>query len=791
LIRIREFGGMIPRLQEKQLPDNAAVDAINVDLQGFGIKPLHSPLLTPARGYGSLLSPVTATIAQMATACFRTLCTAGGGFLGYAYSAPPLGNYTVVAGDELWYGVFNPSSPTPGNSQGAVDVQFTDGSTLGAAIVDQNAVNALAGNLTAQAGSWFLRKIPLAGQLASDAAAITGKIINQIRLNAAPEYSYFLFAVIVNAGVTKVVLFDVDRQTQMTNTGFAEDASYTTIDEDDWALVLPNGNVTFKGSLGEGSVAVAQFSGYARQKVIVTERRGYSQFPTVIGRSNHDILLNGPVALNLGWSWLGYPASGSTGDTAQGWVAVGKPVTAMALAVAGGAAPVVTRSYVFTHVSEDGLESGPSPPVTVTGNRDGTWQLTAIPTWPGTDSFPRSTPAGSLLHKRRIYRTPEGSDIYRFVAEIADNVTTVNDTALDAALGEDLATLDYENVPALTDITAWREGMMAGIVGGTQVAVCVPYGYHAWPLTQRYTLPSVATAVRAIGDRLVVLGQGRPIFVSGNTPDALLTAELDDGEPCLSTKAVIGSSVGVIYPGRTGWGLVSYQGYQNITKEFLSPVDYAAIVDTNTVAMFDNRKLYWVKQNTSAGYAFEFGAGPRSLTKIDIPLEATDWAILAMHYYAPRDSRWFCYVAAAGNPKLGKLFPGSGQRLKWTWKSKLRRTPTKVSFAVAQIESPEWDTLSASMKARENAYKTGGGGVPYTITITGLEQAEAWCYLKVWCEADKGNDKVLVYDDFVVSDRPVRLARTMKSDCWQFEIRGNIAIDAIALALSEKQLNQE
>ena len=123
--------------------------------------------------------------------------------------------------------------------------------------------------------------------------------------------------------------------------------------------------------------------------------------------------------------------------------------------------------------------------------------------------------------------------------------------------------------------------------------------------------------------------------------------------------------------------------------------------------------------------------------------------------------------------------------------SKLVRFPKSVRLKVAQIDSNEWDTLSASMKAREAAYKTGGGGAPYTITITGLTQAEAWCYLKVWCEADKGANKVLVFDDFVVSDRPVRLARAMKSDCWQFEIRGNMAISAIALAELEKELNQE
>jgi hypothetical protein len=42
-----------------------------------------------------------------------------------------------------------------------------------------------------------------------------------------------------------------------------------------------------------------------------------------------------------------------------------------------------------------------------------------------------------------------------------------------------------------------------------------------------------------------------------------------------------------------------------------------------------------------------------------------------------------------------------------------------------------------------------------------------------------------------VSRRPVRLARKRKSDCYQYEIRGNMAITSIALARSEDELNQE
>lgn len=805
LVRVEQFGGMIPKLDPKRLPDNCAVEAINVNLRGHGIEPVLAPL-ERVRILPSLLSPLTATVVQIPTACFYVTV---GASTGYAYCAPPLGNYTVVAGDELWYAVFLPTVfSMPGiGGQGAIDVQFTDTTTLGAAIVDQNAINVLSGDITTQAqGKWYLRKLPLAGQLASNGTPITGKIISQVRLaqngvavGSTPLTAYYGVAFVTNAGAFKTVLFDLDRQQEMTNTTFVESAGYTTIDEDDMAYVVSGGN-SEAALESRATVALAQFSGYARQKVIVA-RGGMesSERQSVIGRANHDLFAAAGDMADLAttnWAAKGFPAAGAANDTAIGWVAVGAPTTAMTLAVLGGAAPVVTRSYVYTHVSEDGLESAPSPAVTVTGNESGTWQLTNIGTWPGTDNFPKSTPAGSLLHKRRIYRTPSGSSTYRFVAEIADNVTTLNDLALDAALGEDLPTASYAAPPALNNIAAWRAGMLAGTLGGTQVCICEPFQYHAWPLAYRYTVPFVIMALGTMGDRVVALTKGKPVTLSGNDPAELVQDVIDTGEACINAKAALVTDIGIIYPGRTGWGLISYGGYQNVTQEFLDADDYHSLVDRDTVALFDNRRLYWVGQFNSSGYAFEFGAGERSLTKWEIPAGTSTMQILALGYYGPRDTKWYAYVgqnAGGVNGSLcaGKLFADTDQKLKWTWKSKPVRFPKPVRLKVAAIDSNEWDTLSASMKAREAAYKTGGGGAPYSIDISGLTQAEPWCYLKVWCEADKGADAVLVYDDFVVSDRPVRLARSMKSDCWQFEIRGNMAISSIALAEWEKELNAE
>lgn len=800
IIRIREFGGIVPKLDEKLLPENAAVEAINVDLQGQGIEPLYGPSFTrnaQSTFHGLTPPNATATVAQLPTACLSTLGETSAP--AYISVTPQSGNYVVQANDVLIYSVFLPAGTTLAG-QGGVDLHFTDATTLGN-VNDQNTIGSLTGDITARAqGTWYLRRISL--------ATVVGKTIDELRFyhnynSVTPLAAYFGAAWVMNGepATLKSVLFDVDHQdagVPSSTTGSMQSV-LDVIDEDDAALVGTRDNPANVEADAVLSIVPVQFDGPARSIALVVQ--GYPQnkrnypikgwaamdrlvpFGTSSGVTPTLPFPSGGLA-ECGFSWRSFmsvlPPPGAN-DPAIGWPAVSAPTAAMSLAVVGGAAPTVTRSYVYTRVSEYGLESGPSPAVTVTGNRDGTWQLTNITAWSGTSIFSKVRSP----QKKRVYRTPEGSDTYRFVAEIAAGVTTLNDLALDAALGEELPTENYLGPPAqLNHAASWINGMV-GAIAGTQVCFCEPYQYHAWPLDGRYTIPYVGVAVGSFGDRFVALTKSKPIAFTGQAPNQLVSSEFEQGEACLGPKAVISADIGVIYPGKTGWALIDYGGVQNMTREYLTPGDYAAVVSVDTVACFDNRKLHWITQGATQGYSFEPGAGPRALTKFQVPDP-----IYAMSYYGARDTRWIAYVNSS-SLKIGKLFPPSGSKLKWTWKSKLLRFPSPASLKVAQVDSNEWDTLSASMKAREAAYKTGGGGAPYTIDISGLTQAEAWCYLKVWCEADKGADKVLVFDDFVVSDRPVRLARAMKSDCWQFELRGNMAISSIALAESERELNAE
>lgn len=66
------------------------------------------------------------------------------------------------------------------------------------------------------------------------------------------------------------------------------------------------------------------------------------------------------------------------------WYVLGvtPPMTAMSIAVVGGAAADESRGYVYTFVTRFGEESGPSPATLKTGKPDGSWNITGMDTAP-------------------------------------------------------------------------------------------------------------------------------------------------------------------------------------------------------------------------------------------------------------------------------------------------------------------------------------------------------------------------------------------------------------------------
>lgn len=873
-IRVQNFGGMIPRIEASALPANAAVDAINCDLTGRSIKSMYGLKDVAESGLGTGAGSNGNGLAQFPTPCLQVRPTYAGPSESYLYPYSPKAGFnwitavqypvgtpvinggssytclvyhtsgvfatdlaagkwrlenttiTVVATDDLVCAVLLPATPTPIAGQGCIDILFSDGTTLSASLADQNGVIAKSGNIAAYATDrWYQRTIQLGGSLANNGTAITGKTIAAVSLkqehSGGPSYkAHYGYIYVTNrsTGEHKQLIYDSDKNRGLDSiiSAVIDDI---VIDRDDAAMIYD-----YNGTGSEVAfVAPSAFAGTPKLKVMTAESDGGGSIESY---SAHDVI----YVLSLGsasrlMTWANLPPAPYVGYRVRGWAGVPTPSEALAApTIVGGVATDVTRSYVYTNVSADGLESAPSPARIATGKPDGSWNFTGIPTWPGSDSFGVAT-AGRMLHQRRLYRTPVGSAIYRFVGTLDDNDTAFNDAVTDANLGAELSTTSYADAPQMQSVAQWYGGVVGAITKNGEVAFSARFAPHAWPLTQRYVVPNPPLGCESLGDRFIVLTVGAPVTYYGSDLENLVPVEITGADACIARAGITKSPLGVFYPGSSGWGLIAIGGYSNVSQAYLSAEQFPSYIGSGVVSMFDGRRLLWISRGATTGYSLEIGAEERAFVKFEVP-----YPLHAMSYYARRQNRWVTFDNSTA-VKIGRLFGDTNTKYKWTWKSKLFRLRAPVSMAVAKVGSVEWASLSYAMRNRVNfyngdnaawvtatAYVVGDirvqGGVtytcivnhtsgvfatdlaalrwqaaPYSITITGLTQSEGWCHLKVWADADDSTNKRLVYDDLVVNGSPVALIDDVKSDCWQFEIRGNIEVTSVTIATSEGELN--
>lgn len=150
----------------------------------------------------------------------------------------------------------------------------------------------------------------------------------------------------------------------------------------------------------------------------------------------------------------GEPRMSTYDDAIQGagpypvaWFVLGvtPPVTAMSINVAGGSAPTEDRAYVYTFRTAYGEESGPSPATVVSGNVDGTWQITSMDVAP-----------------------PNGGTISAAVANtpLPEQVEVTLDSVFGLRAGEEIT---FAGVAGMTDLNGTHK--LIGVDAGTNKVV--------------------------------------------------------------------------------------------------------------------------------------------------------------------------------------------------------------------------------------------------------------------------------------------------------------------------------
>lgn len=277
-------------------------------------------------------------------------------------------------------------------------------------------------------------------------------------------------------------------------------------------------------------------------------------------------------------------ALGASPPTAWRVLGLPAPATAPTLAAAGGSSTTLEdRFYVYTYVSDADEESAPSPvSAKITCKADATVTISSL----------AAAPAGSYgINRIRIYRTEAtsagGADFF-YLREISSAASSTTDDG--RALGEVCPSVDWLPAPgnpaggaynltepALFSLTALWNGMLAGI-SGRGVRFSEPFIPYAWPLKYELVPADVTpVALGTFGQTLVCLTNGRPVVITGGSPESMDEQPVDYLQACVSRRSVVSLGSGVAWASPDGLAFLGSSGARLLTANSLTRDDWQAL----------------------------------------------------------------------------------------------------------------------------------------------------------------------------------------------------------------------
>jgi hypothetical protein len=392
---------------------------------------------------------------------------------------------------------------------------------------------------------------------------------------------------------------------------------------------------------------------------------------------------------------------------------------------------VQTYFYTYTYVNDWGWESGPAP-ASLQHDResDATSTLSAF----------AAAPAGNYqINRIRIYRTQSGATgatEFFFLREIAYGTATTQDD--NRLLGEVLPTATNLPAPAdLSFLTSGWNGMTFGISDGALRPSEAYIGY-SFPLQYEIIPPdSKAVALGVFGQSVLVLTTGRPLLVSGSSPDSLDQMPLEIPQACIAPRSVASMGSGVAWASNDGLCWYGAGGARILTSGLLTREQWLALRPDTLIASF-YEGLYFA--------SYDDGSGRKSFM-ID-PMNPTglyflDAGFTALHFDELQDQ---LYVLNGTNVQR---WDGGATFMTVTARSKEFRAPAAVNFGAAEVVA---DT--------------------YPVTF------------RVYA------DGVLRHTQTVTSRNPFHLPSGFMALDWQLEGETASAVQGFALASTMRELSQ-
>lgn len=324
----------------------------------------------------------------------------------------------------------------------------------------------------------------------------------------------------------------------------------------------------------------------------------------------------------------------------------------------------LVTTYVVTFVTEYGEEGPPSE------------ASEAIDRWDMVEDAPDGgevevdlpdIPSGPHnIVTKRLYRVESGG-IYQRVADLDASDDSYTDEVESDDLGVALPSEDWDMPPddleGLIDVPG---GFLAGFFDNT---LCFSEAYypHAWPVGYRLAFKERIVAIASTAAGVVVATEGRPYLVSGSTPQAMQSAELDVRQACLSAESLVDMGGYGLYASHDGLVAIGGREGEVVTREAMSRQQWLDL-DPSTIHAYRYNGRYLAFY---ADGAFAF-----------TPEEGFEFYDVSADggYYDVIDDRLYLIQ---GNDIAAW---GEGSELTFTWRSRIHEVPPGGSgFSCAKV----------------------------------------------------------------------------------------------------------
>jgi len=311
------------------------------------------------------------------------------------------------------------------------------------------------------------------------------------------------------------------------------------------------------------------------------------------------------------------------------------------------------------------------------------------------------------------------ADNFYFVAEISKS-SGAFPAYIDWVKDGDLSTklVPRENPPDGLEGIVLMPGQFAAGYKDRTVCFSEPFLVHSWPAKYQITVDAEIMALGVSGNDLIVLTKGNPELISGSHPVSMRKQKLMIDQSCVDRNAVCQAGHAVYYAAPDGIIKIFGGQAQLVTAGYITKDQWHEYIGSNDnvwFASFDGKLHCYIRQYIAPGnvnfllYVFDFGTEPVEITQV-LGLEMG-----TLYTDMEDDSLYFVDGISGSNIRRWNDYGEDAKTLLWKSRQYGQRELKKpVSWTCARVLAESYP-VSPATPIRFDIMKYGAGGAETNV----------------------------------------------------------------------------